>query len=391
MGSSILRDNFGRHYPTPPRTLPRSATPSKSPEAIARNLLALADVLVDGNRHWDIAVHNPRFYECALTRGALGLGESYMDGWWDCPDLAGFFSRILAARLDKKIPLNWGLLRIFIKARLLNPQSESKASANVRRHYDIGNDLYSRMLGSRMLYSCANWEHAANLDDAEDAKFDFICRKLRIEPGMKILDLGCGWGGLSKYLAQQHGAQMVGITLSKEQAHFARHSCAGLPIEIRLQDYRALDEQFDRVVSLGMFEHVGHKNYRTYMEVVRRCLKPGGIFFLDSIGANYSSPYINEWTDKYIFPGSAFPSIKLIGAAIEKLFVMDDWQNWGQFYDRTLIAWFENFHRNWRDIAPHYGDRFYRMWKYYLLSSAGSFRAAKLQQWMIVLAAPPRS
>ncbi|HXX43448.1 MAG TPA: cyclopropane fatty acyl phospholipid synthase [Candidatus Acidoferrales bacterium] len=385
MNTSALPENVGFESESHSVSLPDHAVRHGAPETIVRQLLALADVRINGDRPWDITVHDERFYERALTQGALGLGESYMDGWWDSLDLAEFFSKILGASLDEKIRFNWGLLRLFIKSRILNVQRKSKAPANIRRHYDIGNDLYTRMLGPRMVYSCANWDHASTLGEAEEAKFDFIARKLRIEPGMKILDIGCGWGGLLKYLAEKHGGRVVGITLSKEQAQFARESCADRPVEMRIQDYRDLSEAFDRVVSLGMFEHVGYKNYRAYMKVVRRCLKPGGVFFLDTIGVNKSAHFTNEWTDKYIFPNSMLPSMQQIGAAIEGLFVMDDWQNWGAFYDRTLMEWFRNFHGTWSQIASSYGDRFYRMWKYYLLSSAGAFRCRMLQQWMITL------
>jgi cyclopropane-fatty-acyl-phospholipid synthase len=385
MNTSVLPEKVGLESESHASSLPRRVVRRNAPKTIAQRLLALADVHINGDRPWDITVHDERFYERALTQGALGLGESYMDAWWDSPDLAEFFSKILDAGLDEKVRFNWSLLRLFIKSRILNPQRKSKAPVNVRRHYDIGNDIYTRMLGPRMVYSCTNWERASTLGEAEDAKFDFISRKMRIEPGIKVLDIGCGWGGLSRYLAEKHGAHVVGITLSKEQAQFARESCANLPVEIRIQDYRDLSETVDRVVSLGMFEHVGYKNYRTYMKVVRRCLKPGGVLFLDTIGANMSAYFTNEWTDKYIFPNSMPPSIQQIGAAIEGLFVIDDWQNWASFYDRTLMEWFRNFHNTWSQIAPKYGDRFYRMWKYYLLSSAGAFRCRMLQQWMITL------
>jgi cyclopropane-fatty-acyl-phospholipid synthase len=385
MNTSALPENVGFEAESQRSSLPRRIARRNTPKTIAQRLLALADVRVNGDRPWDITVRDERFYECALAEGALGLGESYMECWWDSPDLAEFFNRILGKGLDKKVRLNWGLLRLFIKSRMLNTQRRSKAPVNIRRHYDVGNDLFAHMLGPRMIYSCANWERASTLGEAEDAKLDFIGRKLRIEPGMKILDVGCGWGGLSKYLAERHGAQVVGITLSKEQARFAGESCANLPVEIRIQDYRDLSEEFDRIVSLGMFEHVGYKNYRTYMETLRRCLKPGGIFFLDTIGVTRSRQFTNGWTDKYIFPNSMLPSIRQIGLAIERLFVMDDWQNWASFYDRTLMEWFRNFDQTWAEIAANYGERFHRMWKYYLLSSAGAFRCRMLQQWMITL------
>ena len=237
-----------------------------------------------------------------------------------------------------------------------------------------------------MLYSSANWEHAGNLEEATEVKLDFACRKLNLRSGHKVLDIGCGWGGFAKYAAQKYGVHVVGITISAEQALFASQTCIDLPVEIRYQDCRELNEQFDHIVSLGMFEHVGYKNYRRYMEIVHRCLKPGGLFFLNTIGANVSECCINAWTEKYIFPGGMFPSIAHIGAAIDGLFVMEELQDWAEFYDRTLVTWFENLQGNWDKLEQRYGERFYRMWKYYLLSSAGAFRCREIQDWQIVLA-----
>lgn len=347
--------------------------------------LGIADVRINGGRPWDLVVHDDRFYTRVISGGALGLGESYMDGWWDCAELAQLFCKLLKAHLDRRVSINWVIVLAYLKARIANRQGQLRAAENAHRHYDLGNDLYRNMLGRWMLYSSANWEHAASLDEAGEAKLDFVCRRLNLRPGQKVLDIGCGWGGFAKYAAQKYGVQVVGITISAEQASLARQLCSDLPVEIRYQDYRELNDNFDHVVSLGMLEHVGYKNYRRYMEIVHRCLKPGGLFFLNTIGANESGYCVNPWTDKYIFPGGMLPSIAQLGAAIDGLFVMEELQDWAESYDRTLVTWFENFHASWNKLKARYSERFYRMWKYYLLSSAGAFRCKAIQDWQIVL------
>jgi|SRR5215469_16550380 len=348
------------------------------------HLLCAADVHINGSRPWDLVVHDDRVYAAVFSHGALGLGESYMDGWWDCLELEQFFCRLLKAHLERNVVLNWTTVLAYLRQKLANRQRKSRAAENVHRHYDLGNDLYQNMLGKWMLYSSANWAHAANLDEAGEAKLEFVCHLLDLRAGQRILDIGCGWGGFVKYATQKYNVEAVGITLSSEQANLAREICQGLPVEIRYQDYRDLNEAFDHIVSLGMFEHVGAKNYRRYMETVRRCLKPTGLFFLNTIGANESRHCVNPWTDKYIFPGGMLPSIGQISAAANGLFVMEDLRDWAAFYDRTLMKWFENFHRNWNMLRERYSERFYRMWKYYLLSSAGAFRSKALQDWQIV-------
>ena len=348
-------------------------------------IFASADVRIQGNRPWDLIVYDDRFYRRVISHGALGLGESYMDGWWDCAELSELFSRLLKAHLDRLPSIDWALILVYLQARLANRQSRVRATRNVHRHYDLGNDLYRNMLGRWMLYSSANWQRAATLDEAAEAKFDFVCRRLNLRAGASILDIGCGWGGFAKYAAQKYGAHVVGITVSSEQERVAREVCSDLPVEIRYQDYRELKDKFDYVVSLGMLEHVGHKNYRQYMKIVHDCIKPNGLFFLNTIGTTESGYCLNTWTDKYIFPGSTLPSIAQIGAAIDGLFVMEELQDWAEFYDKTLMSWFQNFHANWNKIKSHYSDQFYRMWKYYLLSSAGAFRSRAIQDWQIVL------
>jgi cyclopropane-fatty-acyl-phospholipid synthase len=348
------------------------------------HLLSLADVAVNGRGPWDIRVHNDNFYHTVMQCGSLGLGESYMAGWWDVPQVDEFICRVLKANLQNKVISVWDFL-YYLQALLMNQQCVKRSYTVGEKHYDIGNDLYERMLDKRMIYSCAFWKNAATLDKAQEAKLDMVCRKLELKPGMRILDIGCGWGGMAQFAAKNYGVEIVGITISREQLALARQRCAGLPVEIRLQDYRTLDEPFDRILSLGMFEHVGYKNYRVYMEKVSCLLKEDGLFLLHTIGSNTSQKTTDSWIQKYIFPNSMLPSAKQIAAAIEGLFVLEDWHAFGADYDKTLMCWYDNFQSNWHDLKKKYDERFFRMWKYYLLSCAGSFRARNNQLWQIVL------
>ena len=351
----------------------------------ADELLALAGVEINGPHPWDIQGHNEDFYHRVLTQGSLGLGESYMDGWWDCKELDQFFDRIIRADLEHKVKLNWQLLIKALAARIVNLQSRGRAFQIGERHYDIGNDLFQNMLDKRLTYSCAYWKDVQTLDEAQENKLDMICQKIGLKSGMRILDIGCGWGSFAKYAAEKYGATVVGITVSKEQVALGKDLCKGLPVEIRLQDYRDINESFDCIVSVGMIEHVGYKNYKAYMKCAHRCLRDEGLFLLHTIGGNESVFAPEPWTNKYIFPNGMLPSIRQIGAAIEGLFVMEDWHNFSTDYDKTLMVWHRNFVNSWDKIKSNYDERFYRMWKYFLLSSAGAFRARKNQLWQIVL------
>jgi cyclopropane-fatty-acyl-phospholipid synthase len=290
---------------------------------------------------------------------------------------------VLRADLDSRVRPG-RLLWEAAKARLFNPQKPSRAFEVGRRHYDIGNDLYGCMLDRRMTYSCGYWKEADNLDDAQEAKLDLIFAKLALEPGMRLLDIGCGWGGALQYAVERYGIEAVGITVSENQAALARERCAGLPVEIRLQDYRDMNERFDRVLSIGMFEHVGYKNYRAFMRIVRNSLDGDGLFVLQTIGRNFSGATIDPWIERYIFPNSMLPSAKQIAVAAEELFVLEDWHGFGPDYDRTLMEWHRNFEAGWKRLRESYDERFHRMWRYYLLSCAGAFRARKTQLWQIV-------
>jgi cyclopropane-fatty-acyl-phospholipid synthase len=342
-----------------------------------------ADIEVGGKRSWDIQVRNPAFYDRVLSGGTLGFGESYMDGWWDAERVDELIYRILKNKLQDQVRINPALIWGYVRARLFNLQ-KSRAFEIGERHYDIGNDLYRVMLDKRLTYSCGYWKDAATLDEAQEAKLDLICKKIELQKGQNILDIGSGWGSFLQFAAERYGARGVGVTVSKEQMEYANAAKGSLPIETKLQDYRALGGTFDAVVSVGMFEHVGYKNYRAYMKKVHSLLNDDGYFLLHTIGGNKSVYQSDPWAEKYIFPNGIVPSITQIGAATDNLFSMEDWHNFGPDYDMTLMAWFANFDAHWDSLKGSYDERFYRMWKFYLLSCAASFRVRYLQLWQIV-------
>lgn len=360
---------------------------------IVESLLKKAGITVNGGQPYDLQIHDERFYGRVLGKKSMGLGEAYMDGWWDCESLDQFFHKILSANLDQEFKFSFEALLVFLKGFLLNLQTSTKSFEVGERHYDIGNKLFQTMLDSRLTYSCGYWnpstksglKRAKTLDDAQEDKLDLVCKKIGLKPAQTVLDIGCGWGSFAKYAAEKYGARVTGITVSKEQVALGKELCRGLPVELKLQDYRKINEKFDHIVSLGMFEHVGSKNYRTYMRVVASCLKDQGIFLLHTIGSNYFVRSADPWMAKYIFLNGMLPSIAQLGKAIEGLFVMEDWHNFSADYDKTLMAWFDNFNKGWKNLEKNYSMKFYRMWKYYLLSCAGSFRARRNQLWQIVL------
>ncbi|MDB5562562.1 MAG: Cyclopropane-fatty-acyl-phospholipid synthase [Hyphomicrobiales bacterium] len=348
------------------------------------NLLKGADIIVGGNRPWDIQIHDDRLYDRVMTQGTLGFGEGYMDGWWDSGAIDQLIHRLLKFDVKSHIRFDMALVASTVKGRLLNLQ-RLKVYEVGEKHYDIGNDLYSAMLDKRMIYSCGYWKDATDLDAAQEAKLDLICRKVGLQPGMRILDIGSGWGGFLKFAAERYGVEGVGVTISKEQAAFANANRGDLPIETRLVDYMSLDGKFDRIISIGMFEHVGYKNYRRYMEKAHSLLADDGLFLLHTIGGNLTQTNGEPWSEKYIFPNGMLPSIKQMGAAVEGLFVTEDWHNFGDYYDRTLLAWLDNFENAWPDLRDKYDERFHRMWQYYLCSFAAAFRMRHMQLWQIVL------
>ncbi len=356
----------------------------KKTQAIIEDLLLRGDIRTDGQRPWDIKVLNENFYDRVFKQGSLGLGESYMDGWWDCSSLDQMFYRIGKHKITSpKITLS--IVWHYLKSIILNRQNKKRAKQVAEQHYDLSNELYMSFLDPYNQYTCGYFKDTNDLNQAQEKKLDLICKKLQLKPTDRVLDIGCGWGGFAKYAAEHYGCHVTGISISKEQIKYAQDFTKGLPVEIKMIDYRDLNEQFDKILICGMIEHVGFKNYRKIFEIVNANLKEDGLFLLHTIGGNKTIYAVDPWIDKYIFPNGMLPSVKQISNAMEKLFVVEDWHNFGPYYDPTLMAWFKNFDTNWHNIKANYDERFYRMWKYYLLSCAGIFRARGLQLWQIVM------
>jgi cyclopropane-fatty-acyl-phospholipid synthase len=365
-----------------------------APPRVLERLAASAGVTFDGDRPWDIQVHDAELYRRILRQGSLGFGEAYMDGLWDSQRPDETMTRLIRVSAGERLP---GLAAVhnalaYVDDLLRNRQTRRRAFQVGERHYDIGNDIYRAMLDPTMSYSCGYWQDADTLEQAQRAKLDLICRKLELTPGERLLDIGCGWGGLAEHAARHYGVEVFGITISREQLDLARERCRGLPVEIRLMDYRELSGRFDKIVSVGMFEHVGLKNYPVYFRAAADVLADQGLMLLHTIGSRASNRGTDPWVDKYIFPNGAIPSVRQIGAAFEPWLVLEDWHCFGLDYDRTLQAWWANFDAAWPTLqGDRYDPHFYRMWKYYLHLFMGYFRSRRGQLWQLVLSRPTRS
>jgi len=350
-----------------------------------RTLLEKADVRIDGDRPWDIRVHDNRLYRRIIANGSLGLGEAYMDGWWDCERLDEFFSHILRTELGRTTQISIPVITTWIRSHVLNEQTLERSKSVTEKHYDLGNDFYQAMLDPNMQYSCGYFKDTNDLSTAQEQKLDLICRKLQLRKDDHVLDIGCGWGGFARFAAQRYGCHVTATNISKEQMTFARHYCKGLPVDLMECDYRDIAGTYDKIVSVGMFEHVGFKNYDTFLDVAHSCLKDDGIFLLHSIGSGAAAGGADPWIQKYIFPNSILPTMSEVTASAVRHFVLEDWHNFGAYYDKTLMVWFHNFEKHWPVFRERFGERFERMWRYYLLSCAGAFRARSIHLWQIVL------
>lgn len=357
------------------------------PPALLQEIISGAEVRFNGNAPWDIQVYDPEAYRLILSKGSLGFGEGYIDGLWDAEALDELFYRLLSHGIDEKVmELNrWRVLAEVLRNNLMNPQSYRRAFQVGEHHYDTGNDIFEAMLDSSMSYSCGYWAEADSLEQAQFNKLELICRKLELKPGEKLLDIGCGWGSMAQHAAQHYGVEVTGITVSREQQKLATVRCQDLPVRIKLMDYRDLTGSFDKIVSVGMFEHVGPKNYACYFDKALQLLKDDGLFLLHTIGNYSTSSSTDPWIEKYIFPNGKIPSAKQIATAVEDRFIIEDWHNFGPDYDKTLMAWWYNFEQAWPKLKDKYNEGFYRMWKYYLMCCAGMFRAKHGQLWQLVL------
>lgn len=366
-------------------------SPSTRPPQILADLVGLADIRFNGDRPWDITVHHPNTYSYTLAKGTLGFGEAYMEGYWDCDELDGCFTRFQQVDIDMKLSgltkfrLILASLGNRIAHKLVNLQTIERSYHVGEKHYDIGNDLYTRMLDPLMNYSCGYWHNADSLEQAQIDKLDLICRKLDLQRGDHLLDIGCGWGSLARYAAEKYGVRVTGITISKEQQKLARKNRNHLDVEILFCDYRSLTGKFNKIASVGMFEHVGKLNYKGYFDVIHNLLTDDGLMLLHTIGDYSTHDTTDPWINEYIFPNGQLPSASRIASSIEPLLVIRDWHDFGPDYDKTIMAWWHNFDRNWPELEDKYGQRFYRMWRYYLHSCAGLFRSGQGQLWQIIL------
>lgn len=356
-------------------------------EARVRQALESADIAVGGGRPHDVQVRDPAFYRNLFLHGDAGLAESYIAGHIECERLDEMVCRLLKSDAPGR-SLRLAGIPVSLLRAVLNFQSRARSAATGRLHYETGNDLFRAMLDRRMIYSCAYWRGADTLEAAQDAKLDLVACKLQLEPGMRVLDIGCGWGGAARYFAEKHGVSVTGVTISREQHALAAQACAGADVTILLEDYRDHRGDYDAVYSIGMFEHVGARNHRGYMRMVKRSLRPGhGAFLLHTIGTDYAIPLLDRstWINREIFLDGELPSQRQLARSLEGLFIIDDWHNFGADYDRTLLCWHENFEAAYDGLKDRYDERFRRKWRYFLLACAGAFRARHVQLWQVLL------
>lgn len=355
---------------------------------VAENLFKNCAVSLDGKEDAGIKVIDPKFYKMTIAHGSLGFGESYMEGYWESEKLDETLYRIIKHDIKNALKsISFNELAHAARYKLFNMQTKKRSKKVGAQHYDIGNELYTKMLDPEMNYSCGYWKNADNLTKAQFDKLDLICKKIKLKPGMRIIDIGCGWGSFARHAAKNYGVEVYGISISREQVKKAKELSKGLDIKYELKDYRDVYDKFDAAVSIGMFEHVGQKNYKTYFKKIAGLLKEEGLFLLHTIGDSQKVKAPDPWIEKYIFPNSVLPSSAEIAKAVEKHFVIEDWHNFGSDYDKTLMAWYENFKNGWQELkmSKKYNDTFYRMWEFYLLACAALFRARKAHLYQVVL------
>jgi cyclopropane-fatty-acyl-phospholipid synthase len=341
-------------------------------------------------------LNHPSMYSKMLLNPELSVGEAYMDGAFEIVegslrDFLDLFHRN-SGNL-RSLPARRALGDMMRRVRRFQQSNPvTRARDNVAPHYDTSNEFYKLILDNDLHYSCAYFEASGqSLEAAQQAKLRHIASKLRIEPGMRVLDIGCGWGGMAMYLAEHLGAQVVGVTLSKEQIELAveRVRARGLEgkVSLRLQDYRTVGETFDRIVSVGMFEHVGAPHFDEFFGKVRDLLSADGLALVHAIGRKGQPGVTGPWIRKYIFPGGYSPALSETLAAIEKTGIwVSDIEILRLHYADTLKAWAERFAARRDVIRGMFDERFCRMWEFYLTTAEFAFRSGGHMVFQIQLA-----
>jgi len=364
---------------------------SKKSEQKVRELLLTSNIEVDGDNPQDIQVHDTSVYDRWLRDGSLGIGESYMEGLWSSNALDQTMKQLIdnMDELESRVKKSPSLILYTLKLKFLNLQNKIGAKRVIEKHYNDDVNLFSEMLDSYMQYTCGYWNRGAkDLEVAQRNKMQLIAEKLHLKPGMQILDMGSGFGGLSYFLATEYDVRVTAVTLSENQHEWATCNFAHPNITFILGDYRdIMSGEYDRIVSVGLLEHIGIKNYQLFFKKVFSLLKPEGIYLLHTIGSARTTTSTDQWIDKYIFPGGQLPSFKQIVDSIEEPFVIEDWHNFGENYSQTLHAWHHNLKKDWQiKTSSILTDKEFRMWEYYLLSCAGNFEArSSVQLWQIVI------
>lgn len=341
----------------------------------------------------DLVVYSDDVYLEWLCNGQLGIGETYMAGKWEATGstLDEIFTKLMGLPWEKKRKLfkSWNTKFATIAARLTNYQSKARAGMIGAHHYDLGNDFFELWLDSCMQYSCAYWKNAETLEEAQLNKLRMIAQKLKLEPGMKVLEIGFGWGGLACFLAKNYSVHVTGITVSEQQLHGAKKKAESLGLEsvtdFHYADYREMKGEYDRVVSIAMMEAVGYKNLKDYYSTISRCLKPGGIALVHTIANNRSFKTSSNapWIIKYIFPNGFLPSMSQMAKFSEGNLVIEDVQNIGPDYDRTLLEWNQRFQQAVSNGEIFKSKVFVRMWEFYLLYCAAGFRTRSNQVYQV--------
>jgi cyclopropane-fatty-acyl-phospholipid synthase len=352
---------------------------------IVEKAFASAGVAINGQNPCDISVKDDRFYRAVLQKGSLGLGESYMDGWWSCDDLEEMASRMIGSGLYKfslRMPI---YLLPNLRDNVFNQQSKEMSLRVADRHYAMGNEMFFGFLGKHKNYSCGYYSGTGDLDEAQRLKLDKVCKLLDLQPGDRLLDIGGGWCEFARYAATHYGCEVVSINITDEQIAFAREYCKGASVEVRKCDYRDITGRFNKIAVLAMLTHVGRKNYRKFLEIAHGALEPHGTLLIESVGGHKSHSNCEAWIDKYIFPGGVVPCLSQIDAAASGLFQRTVTDEFGSSYVLTLRAWHRNLIQAWSAHEGRYGERVRRMFEYFFLTTAGSFRARYLLHWHILL------